>query len=79
MVCQTILGISLIILIALHSIPLLKKTKTFIGIRIEFRRAPCEVYIYNVFVIDRVRGIFDEFRGITKFAYKSNLTYPNLT
>ena len=35
--------------------------------------------MYNVFVIDRVRGIFDEFRVITKIAYKYNLTYPNLT
>ena len=33
------------------------------------------IYIYNVFIIDRVLGIFDVLRGNTKFACKSNLTY----
>ena len=37
------------------------------------------IYIYNFFVMDRVRVIFDEFLVITKFACNSNLTYPNLT
>ena len=35
--------------------------------------------IYNVFVIDQVRGIFWRISGHPKFAYKSNLTHPNLT